>query len=276
MLYHAFGLRANRYRGRGAFGALWERDIAPSRSADYWSKHAPELWDDIHAHFEENWKIKKPLPEPWLMNFGEVKLKAQLTSFKHTGVFPEQEANWLWMIENLKLKNQNGKCRVLNLFAYTGAASMVLAKAGHHVTHVDSSKPSLDWAAENQKLSGLPSDSIRWMLEDAVKFVKREVKRGSQYEGILLDPPAFGHGPSGNIWKFNRDLPGLLRDCKALLSPEARFLLVNGYATNSSSVALNNLLEDIMQLSVEHGELLLAQRDGRKISTGIFSRWSQN
>ena len=136
---------------------------------------------------------------------------------------------------------------------------------------------ALDWAAENQKLSGLPSDSIRWMLEDAVKFVKREVKRGAQYEGILLDPPAFGHGPSGSIWKFNRDLPGLLRDCASLLSPDARFLLVNGYATNSSSIALNNLLEDTMKYrpgTITHGELLLSQRDGRRISTGIFSRWT--
>lgn len=235
-----------------------------------WEKHALQEWENVDAVFaEKNWQIKKPMPAPWIISYGDIKLKAILTSFKHTGVFPEQEENWKWMLEKLRKPS-----RILNLFAYTGAASMILAKAGHHVTHVDSSKPSLDWAAENQKLSGLAPDSIRWMLEDAVKFVRREVKRGAQYEGILLDPPAFGHGPSGSIWKFNRDLPGLLRDCKALLSPEAKFLLVNGYATNSSSIALHNLLEDIMQSKVEHGELLLTQRDGRKISTGIFARWS--
>lgn len=234
-----------------------------------WQKHAPEAWAKADAIFKEGWEIKNSLPEPWLLSFGEVKLKAVLTSFKHTGIFPEQEENWNWMLAKLAPKS-----KILNLFAYTGAASMILAKAGHNVTHVDASKPAMTWAAENQKLSGLAPDSIRWMLEDAVKFVKREVKRGSQYEGILLDPPAFGHGPSGSIWKFNRDLPGLLRDCKSLLSPQAKFLLVNAYATNSSSIALGNLMEDIVKAPVEHGELLLAQRDGRKISTGIFSRWS--
>lgn len=235
-----------------------------------WEKHAPEAWNNAVASFKDGWHISKPLPEPWFLSFGAVKLKAQLTSFKHTGIFPEQEENWNWMLSKLQKPS-----KILNLFAYTGAASMILAKAGHLVTHVDASKPALDWAAENQKLSGLTSDSIRWMLEDAVKFVKREVKRGAQYDGILLDPPAFGHGPSGNIWKFNRDLPGLLRDCKALLSSEAKFLLINGYATNSSSVALHNVLEDTMRAPVEHGELLLKQRDGRQISTGIFARWSR-
>lgn len=245
-----------------------------------WQKHLSDaVWHDVDARFtEKTWQVMQPLPDPWILSYGDVKLKAMLTSFKHTGVFPEQADNWQWMLERLNFKLLNLQPRILNLFAYTGAASMILAKAGCAVTHVDASKPALDWAAENQKLSGLAPDSIRWMLEDAVKFVRREVKRGAQYDGILLDPPAFGHGPSGSIWKFNRDLPGLLRDCAMLLSPDAAFLLVNGYATNSSSIALGNLLEDTIKDrggNVEHGELLLSQRDGRRISTGIFSRWSR-
>ncbi|MEK7582865.1 MAG: class I SAM-dependent methyltransferase [Patescibacteria group bacterium] len=236
-----------------------------------WERHQPNaLWEDVHAHFNEKWDIKKPLPEPWLLDFENIKLLAKLTNFKHTGVFPEQSANWEWLA-------QKGAKRVLNLFAYTGAATIVLAKQGCLVTHVDASKPALDWAAENQKLNGLLSDSIRWMLDDAVKFVKREVRRGAQYDGILLDPPSFGHGPSGKLWKFNEDLPGLLADCAALLSPDAKFLLINGYATNSSPLALKNLLEDVMKGrpgTIEYGELCLTQKDWRMISTGIFSRWS--
>lgn len=236
-----------------------------------WERHQPDaLWDDVTAHFDGSWKMKKPLPEPWVLNFENIKLLAKLTNFKHTGVFPEQAANWHWIKES-------GAKRVLNLFAYTGAATMVLAKQGCMVTHVDASKPALDWAAENQKLNGLASDSIRWMLDDAVKFVKREVRRGAQYDGILLDPPSFGHGPGGKLWKFNEDLPGLLTDCASLLSPDAKFLLINGYATNSSPLALKNLLEDIMKNKpgqIEYGELCLMQKDQRMISTGIFSRWS--
>jgi 23S rRNA (cytosine1962-C5)-methyltransferase len=212
-----------------------------------------------------------------MVKYGQTKLLARLTPFKHTGIFAEQAANWHWMVESLKLKNQNRKFKILNLFAYTGAATVILTKIGCFVTHVDSSKPAIGWAKENQKANGLAEDSIRWILDDAAKFVKREVKRGARYDGILMDPPAFGHSPTGKIWKFNEHLPALLRDCVSLLSDDARFLLVNGYATNSSAIALRNLLEDSLRGragNLEAGELCLAQQDGRLISTGIFSRWS--
>lgn len=262
-----------------------------------WPKSLPEKdWNKAFAIYKSgsgekgNWQINTPLPKPWLLSFQDVKFLLKLSPFKHTGIFAEQAANWEWMTS--KLKNQESgskenKPKILNLFAYTGGASIVLAKAGALVTHVDASKPAITWANENHKLNKLPADSVRWILDDAVKFVKREVKRGGQYDGIIMDPPAFGHSPTGKTWKFNEDLPGLLNDCVKLLSPQAKFLLINGYATNSSSLALNNLLENATKNlpgKIEFGELCLKQKafpikhntlstENRMISTGIFSRW---
>ncbi len=276
-----------------------------------WSKSLPEAeWDKAWAVFiagggEEKgrWQIKKPFPSSWSISFKDTKFQLKLSPFKHTGIFAEQAAQWEWMINTIsKLKDQKSKfedqrLKILNLFAYTGGATMVLAKAGCQVTHVDASKPAITWANENYKLnfnseaskispsnnrrpmaSPTADTNVRWMLDDAVKFVKREIKRGVKYEGIIMDPPAFGHSPSGKTWKFNNDVPGLLKDCVELLSPDAQFLLINAYATNSSALAINNLLEDKLKNrpgKVEFGELCLEQKSGRKISTGIFTRWSR-
>jgi 23S rRNA (cytosine1962-C5)-methyltransferase len=261
-----------------------------------WEKTLPESeWQRAHAKFEPKtkgeggqWKIFTPLPEPWILEFQDIRFLLKLSPFKHTGIFAEQSAQWNWMVDRLKIKNLrlekdpggktlNHKSKILNLFAYTGGATMVLAKNDHFVTHVDASKPSLNWAAENQKLNHLPADSIRWMLEDVAKFAAREAKRGNLYDGIVMDPPAFGHGPTGKTWIFERDMPGLLQDSVKLLSPQARFLVVNAYATNSSALALKNLLEDATKNrpgQVDFGELCLKQASGRLLSTGIFARWS--
>jgi len=308
-----------------------------------------EEWEKASAVFETpsgtekgRWEIKKPLPDPWIINFhhphpassagqalaspvtprlslgvtlskaervkGEetapVKFLLKLSPFKHTGLFAEQAAQWEWMINRISNfesgvsngnKIQNSKFKILNLFAYTGGATMVLAKAGCQVTHVDASKPAITWANENYKLNFAPvgngldrsildgsrpvptQTNVRWILDDAVKFVKREVKRGVKYQGIIMDPPAFGHSPTGKTWKFNEDLPGLLADCVELLSDDAKFLIINGYATNSSALALNNLLEDAsknLDGQIEFGELCLKQKSDRLISTGIFARWA--
>jgi len=278
-----------------------------------WPKTLPENeWQKANAVFvlgtgneKGKWDIKFPIPEPWILNFQNVKFLLKLSPFKHTGLFAEQAAQWDWMTSKLKVykvskvesKNTDGasnlelynitniktanKFKILNLFAYTGAASVVLAKAGCQVTHVDASKPAITWANENHKLNNLPANSVRWILDDAAKFAAREVKRGAKYDGIIMDPPAFGHSPTGKIWKFNDDLPALLADCVRLLSANAKFLIINGYATNSSALALNNLLEDAIKLKpgsaswrIEFGELCLKQKSGRMVSTGIFSRWS--
>ena len=245
-----------------------------------WQKHlSPNEWDKAHAVFvteKKRWEIRKKFEQPWPVNYQDTKLLARLTPFKHTGIFAEQASNWKWMLDRLSGKFAS-PAKILNLFAYTGAATVILTKMGHFVTHVDASKPAIGLAKENQKVNNLPENSIRWILDDAAKFVKRELKRGVTYDGILMDPPAFGHSPQGKVWKFNQHLPGLLADCVALLSKNARFLIVNGYATNSSALAIQNILEDAIAVrrgQIECGELCLAQRDGRKISTGIFARWS--
>jgi 23S rRNA (cytosine1962-C5)-methyltransferase len=249
-----------------------------------WQRSEPaETWDSADAVFrDDKWQIKSSeLPEHWDLDFQGMKLRVRPMNFKHTGVFPEQAANWILMRDKLKALPAGRQARVLNLFAYTGAASVWLTKHGAFVTHVDASRPAIGWAKDNQELNGLEPDSIRWMLEDAALFVKKEVKRGAQYDGIVMDPPAFGHSPTGKIWKFNEQMPALLRDCVSLLSPDARFLLINAYATNTSELAIQNLLEDAMMKcgsprrnSVEAGQLCLKQRNGRMLSTGIYSRWT--
>ncbi len=268
-----------------------------------WKRHLPEEeWTKADAIFDGRWHIRTVVEQPWTIRFplplqrGEtktgdwdVKLNARLSAFKHTGIFAEQAANWEWLcgqVQSGKLQVTNDRPKILNLFGYTGGASILLAKLGCFVTHVDASKPAIGWAKENQALNNLPEDSIRWILDDAVKFVRRELKRGAQYDGILMDPPAFGHSPDGKTWKFADDLPKLLEDIAQLLSPSAQFLLINAYATNSSALALQNMVEDAIVSpvlpsnlklkkggSIEAGELCLKQTDGRLVSTGIAARW---
>jgi 23S rRNA (cytosine1962-C5)-methyltransferase len=248
---------------------IWKESLDWSE----WEK-ADAIFDSASGNNKGRWEIKNELPNPWIVNFGDAQFLLKLSPFKHTGLFAEQAANWEWM-EN-KLKVESKKLKVLNLFGYTGGATMVLAKMGCQVTHVDASKPAITWANENAKLNNLPADSVRWILDDAIKFAKRELKRGVKYDGIIMDPPAFGHSPDGKTWNFNDDLPGLLETCVQLLSDDAKFLVINGYATNSSALALNNILEDALQGrkgKIEFGELCLKQKSDRLISTGIFARW---
>lgn len=247
-----------------------------------WNANMPEThWDRANAVFvpsgeKGRWKYNGNVPEKWEVYFRpDIKLVAKLTPFKHTGIFAEQAANWEWIMSLCKNQPQ---MKILNLFAYTGGATMVLTRLGHQVTHVDASKPAIGWAKENQRANRFSDDSIRWILEDALKFAEREVKRGAKYDGIIMDPPAFGHSPTGRTWKFNRDLPKLLDTCVQLLSDDAKFLLINGYATNSSALSLNNVLEEAMADKageIEFGELCLEEKSGRQISTGIFARWSK-
>jgi 23S rRNA (cytosine1962-C5)-methyltransferase len=243
-----------------------------------WSLPTHE-WQQANAEFigsgeRGKWTKRGQIPENWPVYYRpDIRLLAKLTPFKHTGIFAEQAAHWEWMTEILK--NQPPQ-KILNLFGYTGGATMVLTRLGHEVTHVDASKPAITWAKENQAVNKFEPDAIRWILDDAAKFVERELKRGQKYDGIIMDPPAFGHSPSGKTWKFNRDLPDMLRDCVDLLSKDAKFLLVNGYATNSSALALLNILEDVMDErpgKIDYGELCLKEKAGRMISTGIFARW---
>ena len=233
-----------------------------------WPKGNPHLWDTSDAVFEnDKWEFKTPPPQNWIISYHQIKFRLKPTNFKHTGVFPEQAVNWDWLPAAEK---------VLNLFAYTGGATMAAALKGAVVTHVDSSKPAITWARENAQLTGISPGKIRWIPEDTLKFVKREVARGNKYDGIIMDPPRFGRGTSGQVWKLEEDLPKLVWECKKLLSPTPTFLFINAYSADLSSTALGNLLSDALQKEVEFGELGLREAfKNRILPSGVFARWAQ-
>ncbi len=218
----------------------------------------------------------------WPIELGLIKIYARLTAFKHTGIFPEQLDNWLWIDEQLKsgeAKNSSGeKLKVLNLFGYTGGASIVAAKAGAEVTHVDASRAAITWARENMLLTGLDEKAIRWMLEDAVVFVKKELRRGNKYDAIIMDPPIFGRGAKGEVWKIEEDLRPLVDMCFELLSDTPLFFILNGYSAGYSSISYANLLDPLTKKFegiVEHGELLIEDANGRQLPSGIVARFKR-
>jgi 23S rRNA (cytosine1962-C5)-methyltransferase len=255
--------------------------VARPETQALWGKKHPDVWKEAHAVFahasEEDkkgaWQLQQTVPESWEVTFGPLTFLAHLTGFKHTGVFPEQGPNWVW------IKNQVeglGAPKVLNLFGYTGVASLAAAQAGAFVTHVDASKQSLDWAHANARVSQIGEDKIRWIFDDALAFVKREVRRGAKYDGISLDPPAFGRGAKGEVWKIEDDLPALLSSLKELLSetPESFFLL-NGYAAGYASRSFAQAVETAFgAVKGESGELLIKETaSDRVIPAGIYVRF---
>jgi 23S rRNA (cytosine1962-C5)-methyltransferase len=241
-------------------------------------------WLNVDAVFdseEKKWIVKNKMPDKWLLHYKDVAFYAKLSPFKHTGIFPEQIVQWDWVekkIKDVRLKNKERKVTVLNLFGYTGISSLVAASAGAKVTHIDASRPTIGWARENQAASKLEDKPIRWILEDAIKFVQREVRRGVEYDGIIMDPPVYGHGPDGEKWDFNESFPKLLSLCRAVLSDKPIFILINAYAISSSAIMLENVLADyVLDLggTTEVGELALIEKSKKRIlSTGIFARWS--
>lgn len=233
-----------------------------------------KLWEEADAKFIDNTWVKKPnFPEKWEISFKDLKFYARLTPFKHTGIFPEQSINWDFISE--KIKKATTIPNILNLFAYTGIASLTCALEGAKVTHLDASKPSITWAKENQSLSNLSQKPIRYILDDAIEFTKREIRRGNKYDGIIMDPPVYGHGPDKQLWDFNKSFPELLNNCSKILSDIPLFVISNAYAVSSSSVMLKNLFEDYFPKgNLEFGELCLEQKNGRLLSTGIVSRLS--
>ena len=238
-----------------------------------WKKNLPETeWQKASAKFDSKWIQNVSIPEKWVLNHNDVKFYAKLAPFKHTGIFPEQSVQWDYISASL-----NPHSSVLNLFGYTGIASLFAAKAEARVTHVDASRPSITWANENTKLNNI--DSIRWIVDDALKFTEREARRGVKYDAIMMDPPVYGHGPTGSVWDFNRDFPTLLENCKKILSDTPLFVLVNAYAISSSSITLANTLQDYIGRKdghIENGELTLKESSGgRLLSTGIWARWSK-
>jgi 23S rRNA (cytosine1962-C5)-methyltransferase len=240
-------------------------------------------WEKAHAVFsggeEEDkgrWRIDKPVPESWPVKVREATMLCRLSAFRHLGLFPEQLPHWEWMLE--RLREMRGEApRVLNLFAYTGAASLIAAAAGAQVTHVDASRKAIAWAKENQAASKLGAAPIRWILDDAQKFVAREVRRGKTYDVVLIDPPKFGRGPEGEVWDLFEHLAPLLKDCVKLLAQERAALILTVYAIRASALAFDQLAREVLAGrggTFSSGELALIEADGgRALPTSLFTRW---
>ncbi|MHA1158836.1 MAG: class I SAM-dependent methyltransferase, partial [Alphaproteobacteria bacterium] len=212
----------------------------------------------------------------WRMAYDNVPFLGRFTNFRHVGLFPEQVTHWEGMVERIAAAER--QTRILNLFAYTGIASLLAARAGAEVTHIDASRKAIGWARENQRLGDLTDLPIRWICEDASKFVTREIRRGKRYDGIILDPPKFGRGPKNEIWDVFTDLPKLLADCAALLSDSPLFVVLTAYSIRSSFLSMHELASEHLAARggvLESGELVLREEGGgRQLSTSLFSRWS--
>ncbi|WP_421935719.1 class I SAM-dependent methyltransferase [Phenylobacterium sp.] len=254
-----------------------------------WTPRLPaSAWDGADAVFDPTdeedagrWRFKGPHKETWPLGWGDVRFHGRFTAFRHLAFFPEQAANWAFLGEAVRTARAAGGAeppRVLNLFGYTGVASLVMAAAGAAVTHVDASKKAVAWARENAELSGLADRPIRWIVEDAKKYVAREVRRGSKYDGIILDPPKYGRGPDGQVWRLFEDLPELAALCCELLSENAKFLVLNAYAERISGAALAGLLAEKLSDRGGHigwGELaLMEERGDRAIGMSFYARWT--
>ncbi len=256
-------------------------------------------WEKADAIFKRTsgdrgeWINGNNLPDKWVLRYNYISFYCKLSPFKHTGVFPEQAVHWDFIhnsISNASTSlskyslsepeaNRSASLNILNLFGYTGIASLVAAQAGAKVTHVDASYPTIGWGQENQELSRLQDAPIRWILDDALKFCQREIKRGVKYDGIIMDPPVFGHGPKGEVWDFNESFPKLMEVCMQLLSDKPLFIIINAYAISTSAITLENVLKGYtnhLEGTLESGELVLQETGSQKrlLSTGIFTRWS--
>lgn len=245
-----------------------------------WPKRIPAAWKKADAVFGGDgkgaWSFPRQIEDRWSASIGGLSFWIRPSTFKHVGVFPEHEPSWEWM-SDLIMKAKR-PIKVLNLFGYTGGASLAAAKAGAEVVHVDASKVAVKAARENADLSGLGSKPIRWILEDAATFIERERRRGNVYDGIIMDPPAFGHGPTGEVWKIEEDLIPFVQDCVAILSENPLFVLMNGYASGYSAFAYKQILESCMDRSgtIEMGELTIKEsgEHPRNLPAGIFARWT--
>ncbi len=254
--------------------------IRPDPQIIWKSKSFPKKWESANARYNRSssggggWKYNKRMPENWQIKYKDLTFNIKPMGFKHTGLFPEQAVNWDWMIE--KIKNAKRDIKVLNLFAYTGGATVACGYAGASVCHVDSSKGMTTWAKENVASSGLEKRPIRFIVDDVVKFVNREIRRGNKYDAIIMDPPSYGRGTNGEVWKFEENIADLVELCTKVLSDNPLFFLINSYTTGISST----VLEDILRLNIKkngkfsHGEIGLPMRDSKLVlPCGIYGKW---
>lgn len=249
-----------------------------------WPQQNPDLWAQADAWYHRSergggeWEFFRRLPERWTVRYGALSFYVRPTGFKHTGLFPEQAVNWDWMDGLVRGGVAQGRpVRVLNLFAYTGGATMACACAGAQVCHVDAAKGMVQWARENRDLCGLPEERTRWIIDDALKFVQREKRRGSLYDGILMDPPSYGRGPGGEIWKLENELYGLVEACAGALTERPLFFLINSYTTGLQASVLKNMID--MTVGKRYGgrseadEVGLPVTAGGVLPCGASGRW---
>lgn len=249
-------------------------------------EHEDAQWRNADAHYHRSssgggqWQIRnQQMPERWTISYNELRFHIKPTNFKHTGLFPEQAVNWSWMMN--KIRSANRPIRVLNLFAYSGGATVACAAAGAEVCHVDAAKGMVQWAKENAVLSGLEEAPIRYITDDVFKFVQREQRRGRQYDAIIMDPPSYGRGPKGETWKLEENLFPFLQTCMTILSDKPLFMLINSYTTGLSPTVLQHLLTMSMGSKfggqIHCGEIgLPITRSGLALPCGILGRWESN
>jgi len=289
------GLKLERF-GRYVF-------VRPESQA-MWKRTLDSEWKNAHAVFQPtgeesggHWDFKKEVDEKWEMNYpltprfdyghsassssaqreGGLKFWAMTTPGRHLGVFPEVAAHWDWCSDLIARSKEQPN--ILNLFGYTGLATLAAAAAGARVTHVDASKKAVSWARDNQALSNLTDAPIRWIVDDALKFVQREARRGAKYDGIILDPPKFGRGPKGEVWEIYKSLPTLLEACRACLSNDPLFVVTTIYAVRASAIHVAQAMEDMMsgfEGKIEMGELATREQSaGRLLSQAVYARWER-
>jgi 23S rRNA (cytosine1962-C5)-methyltransferase len=253
--------------------ALWSRQ----RGADVWGRAHAVFSASADDEEKGKWRLDKAVPESWPVDVGGVCVTCRLQGLWHVGLFPEQAPHWDWTLAQIG-RVTGERPRVLNLFAYTGAASLLAARAGAEVTHVDASKKAIQWAKDNQAASGLGDAPIRWIVDDAAKFVAREVRRGKTYHAILIDPPKFGRGPEGEVWDLFQALPGLMKNAAQLLAAENSAMVLTVYAIRASALAFEQLAADVLSERggrLSAGELALsAEAGGAAVPTSLFVRWT--
>ncbi|MCX6124411.1 MAG: class I SAM-dependent methyltransferase [Proteobacteria bacterium] len=255
------------------------RVVRPSPQAVWTPRLSEEIWQKVDATFHRysggdgKWTIQNPgLPKKWTIEQGPVKLVISLTDFGHLGIFPEQDVNWTKLHELIKAQQMTSDFNVLNLFAYTGGSTLACAAAGAKVVHLDASKTSVNWGRENAEASGAGSAHVRWIVDDVQKFVEREVRRGSKYQGVILDPPSFGRGTNNEVWQIEQHLVPLLNNIKALLADDHLFILLSSHSAGYTPIALKNLIMNIVNLDkakFEAHEMLVQEHEtGRALPSG--------
>jgi len=257
--------------------------VRPDPQIIWKEKTFPNKWKKINARYNRSktgggsWEYTNSLPKAWQVKYKNLTFNIKPMGFKHTGLFPEQAVNWDWMIN--KIQNEKREIKVLNLFAYTGGATVACLSAGASVCHVDSSKGMTAWAKENVVSSGLEKARVRYIVDDVFKFVSREIRRGNKYDAIIMDPPSYGRGSNGEVWKFEENIDELIKLCNKVLSDNPLFFLVNSYTTGISSTVIENILK--MDLKIKNGkyscgEIGLPMSDSDMVlPCGIFAKWEK-